>query len=144
MRTEEDRERARRAERYRRIAIGLQPRTRLCRTCGAPAQSSSHWYCRPCAAAVTRSHRSIAERINPKTSAEKGYGNEHVKARRKWKVKVDGGECTCAFCGRPIIPGTYWDLSHPFDEKSMPPEPWHRRCNRQYAATITKARRRRQ
>jgi hypothetical protein len=134
MRTEEDRERARRAERYRRIATRQQPAVRLCVRCSRPAVSSSHWYCAGCRALVQPRPRG--------TTTGRGYDASHVRDRKKWALLVDAGGIACGRCGRPIIPGTFWDLSHPFDEKSMAPEPWHRKCNRSYAATITKARRR--
>ncbi len=54
---------------------------------------------------------------------------------------VDRGEVACGFCGAQIAPGAPWDLSHPHDDKTLPPVPWHRRCNRQYAAAVTRRRR---
>jgi len=50
----------------------------------------------------------------------------------------------CGRCGYPIDPGSWWDLSHPGDDKSVTPVPWHARCNRKYAASVTKKRRNRQ
>ena len=136
----ENRERVLAVARNTRIARG-QPRVRLCRSCGNPARSSQHWLCARCATAA-RTRRHVRPDKAGKTKAQLGYGPEHVAARKRWKVKVDRGEVTCGYCGRPILPGEPFDLSHPFDDKSLPPEPWHRSENRSYAARITKQRRR--
>ena len=72
-----------------------------------------------------------------------GYGYSHQKLRARWAKVVEAGEVTCGKCGRLIRPGTPWDLSHPRDDKSLPPEPWHASCNKSYASAVTKPRRRR-
>jgi hypothetical protein len=71
-----------------------------------------------------------------------GYGNTHQRLRERWAKVVDAGGVLCGRCGRLIDPATPWDLSHPGDDKTLDPVPWHQRCNRQYAASVTKPRRR--
>ena len=46
----------------------------------------------------------------------------------------------CARCGRPIVPGTDWDLDHGPDRLSYL-GPSHRRCNRSNGAAVTNSRR---
>jgi len=79
---------------------------------------------------------------NEPTTTQKGYGAHHQAVRARWAPLVDRGEVVCGKCGRYIQPGTPWDLSHPLDDKTQRPVPWHRACNRRYAASVTKPRRR--
>jgi hypothetical protein len=133
---------ANRARRWR-IATGRQAPIRLCRRCGQPAASSRHHYCDSCRAVTAKKHhRSSAELFNPLSTKERGYGADHRRRRAVWKPKVDRGDVSCPYCGRWIQPGTAWDLSHPFDDKTQSPVPWHMSCNRKYAASVTKNRRR--
>jgi hypothetical protein len=111
---------------------------RPCKRCGKPATSQKHWYCDECRWAQQKKRRmSSAERRHPLSPAQRGYGPAHQRLRRQWARRVDRGEVACGRCGYPIIPGAPWDLGHPNDDKALPPTPWHRRCNRQYAATVT-------
>lgn len=75
------------------------------------------------------------------STTARGYGARHMQLRRRWAPVVKAGGVACGRCGHLIAPGTAWDLSHPGDDKSADPVPWHQRCNRQYAATVTKKRR---
>ena len=77
------------------------------------------------------------------SATARGYGVAHQAARRRWAPMVERGEVLCGRCGRSIDPGTPWDLSHPKDDKGLPPEPWHASCNRAYASAVTGPRRRR-
>lgn len=130
-------ERARQA----RLARG-QPAVRLCQRCGAPARSPRSWYCAACRAwADENGRRRSAERRHPKTRQERGYGASHDAARKRWAPQVERGGVACGRCHQLIEPGSQWDLGHPNDDKSLPPVPWHQRCNRQYAVTVTKRRR---
>jgi hypothetical protein len=45
-------------------------------------------------------------------TGERGYGTEHQKLRKRWSREVAAGVVACARCGRPIVPGTPWDLDH--------------------------------
>jgi hypothetical protein len=142
-RTAEEKAYAARVERARRIRTGRQPAERLCSRCGEPAVSSRHQYCARCRIWADAKHRrSSAERLHPKSPAERGYGATHVRARKRWASIVDAGGVACGHCGQLIAPGSRWDLSHPDDLKSLPPEPWHMSCNRRFAAAVTKRRKR--
>jgi hypothetical protein len=118
--------------------------TRLCRRCSMPATSSIHWYCDECRGktASARAGRGPRIRKQAKTS-ERGYTGQHAARRKQWTPRVKAGGVACGRCGNIIPPDAPWDLSHPGDDKSLEPVPWCRRCNRQYAATVTKRRRRR-
>jgi hypothetical protein len=126
---EATREWERQQARNRRIRLG-QPAVRLCKRCGQPATSSRSWYCDRCRSVAVARHR----RTYTKSATARGYGSSHRQLRKSWVPKVEAGEVACGHCGRPIAPDEPWDLSHPADRKDLPPEPWHRRCNRQYAA----------
>ena len=80
-------------------------------------------------------------RRHQKTTTARGYGAPHQRLRERWALLVDRGEVTCGRCGYLIPAGCPWDLSHPGDDKTMAPVPWHSRCNRSYAVTVTKRRR---
>src|SRR4029079_15459690 len=68
--------------------------------------------------------------VNGKTSA-RGDGWRHQKLREHWKRVVASGSAVCARCGRPIVPGTPWDLGHvDGSEKTLYQGPEHRACNR--------------
>jgi hypothetical protein len=117
---------------------------RLCRRCGEPATSNRHHYCDRCRAwAGERRRESSASHLHQMTSTQRGYNAEHRRLRNRWVAEVSRGSVCCGRCGGHIAPGTPWDLSHPDDERDAAPVPWHRRCNRQYAATVTGPRRRR-
>jgi hypothetical protein len=63
-------------------------------------------------------------------TAQRGYGAEHQRARRRWEREVQMGVVACARCGRWIAPGTPWDLGHHDLDRSVIVGPEHRRCNR--------------
>jgi hypothetical protein len=59
-----------------------------------------------------------------------GYGNQHQKLRAAWRPYVEAGEVDCARCGKPITPGTPWDLGHDDQDRSRYSGPEHATCNR--------------
>ena len=81
----------------------------------------------------------------PGTSA-RGYGGRWAKLRASWQRRINAGEvircrrgphCThaemlgdCAIVGGRILPGMDWDLGHDDRDRSLPPHPEHRSCNR--------------
>ena len=75
------------------------------------------------------------------STTARGYGPAHRQLRARWSLEVDRGSVLCGRCGRLIEPGTFWDLSHPGDDKTQQPVPWHRYENRAYASSVTKPRR---
>lgn len=77
------------------------------------------------------------------SATARGYGVKHQALRRRWDAQVQRGQVPCGRCGRPILPGTPWDLSHPDDNKDLEPTPWHAACNRAFAAGVTQVRKRR-
>lgn len=54
------------------------------------------------------------------------YGTDHQAARRAWKDKLPR---PCTVCGRPVLPGSAWDLDHT-DDGAGYLGPAHRGCNR--------------
>jgi hypothetical protein len=60
----------------------------------------------------------------------RGYGEDHRRDRRRWKLKVDAGVVLCRRCGKLILPGEEWDLGLDDLDRSLPASPEHRRCNR--------------
>lgn len=69
------------------------------------------------------------------STAARGYGAEHRKLRAAWKPKVEAGEVTCWRCGRPIPPGSKWDLGHDDNDRTIYRGPEHRgQCNRRAGA----------
>lgn len=143
---EANRERVLRTAKAKRIRSGNQPAVRLCSRCGDPATSSRHVLCDPCRTRTRpQSHREgrSAPRIQLPRQ-QRGYTATHDRLRKRWEPRVKAGGVACGRCGRLIEPGTPWDMSHPGDDKRLTPVPWHRRCNRQYAASITRPRRNRE
>jgi hypothetical protein len=63
-------------------------------------------------------------------TTQRGYGTAHQRERKRWAREVEKGVVACARCGRPIAPGTPWDLDH-LPDRSGYLGPSHRRCNRQ-------------
>jgi hypothetical protein len=63
-------------------------------------------------------------------TTKRGYGNAHQRERARWAPIVAEGGASCARCGRPIMPGSRWDLGHHDRDRSIYAGPEHRRCNR--------------
>jgi hypothetical protein len=123
--------------------LWARPNQRLCKSCGRPTITSRHWYCWECGARARAKRRvSSKPRARQPTRQQRGYDAGHDRARRRWEPLVKAGMVSCGRCGRPIPPNSPWDLSHPGDNKAIPPVPWHAKCNRSYAASVTKKRRR--
>ena len=101
------------------------------------------WYCETCrAVSYERRKGAQAAHGHEKTRQQRGYGADHDRLRKRWVQRVKAGGVICGYCGGPILPGEEFDLSHPGDNKSAEPVPWHRSENRRYAASVTAPRRR--
>lgn len=72
-------------------------------------------------------------RPDGRTSAQRGYGAAHRRLRAAWTPRVAAGGVLCARCGRPIVPGSAWDLGHDDRDRSYYVGPEHRSCNRAVA-----------
>jgi hypothetical protein len=71
-------------------------------------------------------------------TSRQGYGWMHQQERKRWSRVVAMGDAVCARCGRPIIPGTPWDLGHVDGSgKTMYQGPEHRKCNRGVAPWLS-------
>jgi hypothetical protein len=64
------------------------------------------------------------------TTAERGYGAEHVKTRAQWAPLVATGNVKCWRCGQYIAPDAPWDLGHDDDDRSRYRGPECQLCNR--------------
>ena len=64
------------------------------------------------------------------TTTARGYGTEHQRERQRVRPEVDAGRAVCWRCGKPIAPGTPWDLGHRDDDRSVYAGPEHAACNR--------------
>lgn len=87
----------------------------------------------PCNAGWNRGMKfSTAQKAS---STARGYGANHQKLRKAWKIRVDAGEVYCSHpeCGRLIDPATPWDLAHDPNDRSRYAGPQHARCNRSQA-----------
>jgi hypothetical protein len=73
-------------------------------------------------------------------TTQRGYGNQHQRARKRWARIVAEGGAACARCGRAILPGMLWDLGHVDGDRTRYAGPEHRKCNR--ATSGRRARRR--
>lgn len=67
------------------------------------------------------------------STAARGYGSEHAKARKAWAAVVSAGQAVCTRCQRPVLPGMLWDLDH-LDDRSGYAGAAHRACNRRAGA----------
>lgn len=76
-------------------------------------------------------------------TAARGYGAQHQGKRAALAPTVDAGLAVCWRCGRPITPGTPWDLGHDDTDRTVYRGPEHRGpCNRAAGARKANARRR--
>ncbi len=64
-----------------------------------------------------------------RSTAARGYGNEHQKMRKIVARQVERGEAMCARCGGWIAPGTPWHLDHDDLDRSHYIGPSHEVCN---------------
>jgi predicted nucleic acid-binding Zn ribbon protein len=115
---------------------------RLCPVCGNPFRprrvAEVPQTCSPTCGQVLRWSRPRTEPKVPRVRAAKsagktaarGYGAKHQALRKEWAAKVDAGLVDCPRCGRPILPGTPWDLGHDDDDRTIYRGPEHQRCNR--------------
>ena len=100
-----------------------------CRKCGVLVPAH-RWYCDACR--PQKNHRWNHNHPRP-DAAKRGYGSEHARLRRQWKLKVDRGEVHCARCGQWIEPGSPWHLDHT-EDRSTYLGPSHAKCNLSAAA----------
>ena len=63
-------------------------------------------------------------------TVQRGYGASHKRLREAWAHLVSAGGVVCARCGRPIAPGSAWDLGHHDKDRNIYTGPEHARCNR--------------
>nr|WP_280371139.1 AAA family ATPase [Nocardia wallacei] len=76
-------------------------------------------------------HRPKARAAKPKrTTAQRGYGQEHRKQREALVPLVQSGKATCWRCRRPIHPLAAWDLGHDDHDRTKYRGPEHVSCNR--------------
>ena len=69
--------------------------------------------------------------MKPQGTAARGYGYAHQQERKRLAPLVEAGEITCWRCGRPIYPGSKWDLGHDDWDRTVYRGPEHaNRCNR--------------
>jgi len=128
-----------------RLDPEFRPPVRACAGCQRPATSSRHQLCDACREESRQRRNKVwADRGPRLTPKERGYGPEHARTRARWKPEVDAGGVACNICGRLIVQGSPWHLSHPNDDKRLEPAPAHAKCNIQFAAAVTAHRRRRE
>jgi hypothetical protein len=75
----------------------------------------------------------------PKTTDQRGYGAHHKALRKRWAPKVAAGTVNCRRCGERIQPGAPWDLGHDDNDRSLPPAPECRACNRAIVSHLKQA-----
>ena len=61
---------------------------------------------------------------------DKKYGWRHQQVRERMRRQVEAGLAVCARCGKPIVPGTPWDLGHVDGNPNLYQGAEHRKCNR--------------
>lgn len=88
------------------------------------------WYEQP-SSDHQQTSRSEPRTPKPKrTTAERGYGQEHRKAREALIPYVMSGQATCARCKAAILPSEKWDLGHDDRDRTRYQGPEHVSCNR--------------
>ena len=102
-------------------------KSRLCAKCGRPTPSGRYRLCDSCRAVPRRKPNPTGQRGN---TTERGYGAEHQKLRQQWAALIRQGGISCSRCGRPIWPGTAWDLGHDDQDRRYYAGPEHAKCNR--------------
>ena len=60
----------------------------------------------------------------------RGYGTAHQRLRKALARQIAAGGVLCARCGKPIEPGTPFDLGHVDGDRSRYQGAEHRACNR--------------
>jgi hypothetical protein len=70
-----------------------------------------------------------------KDRTSRAYGSTHMMLRERYAALVASGLADCARCGRPIEPGSAWDLGHT-DDRSGDTGAEHRYCNRVAGAAV--------
>lgn len=78
---------------------------RICPRTGCPNPAAGR-YC-------PEHNREYEERRG--TTAARGYGSEHQRARARAARDVAAGRARCARCGELILKGQPWDLGHTDD-----------------------------
>jgi hypothetical protein len=64
------------------------------------------------------------------STSRRGYGARHQRLRKQWAIRVAEGVVNCARCGGLIAPGEPFDLGHDDQDRSLPVNPEHVKCNR--------------
>lgn len=101
-----------------------------CATCGNTFQpKGGQKYCTP----ACRPRKFDTPRDRP-SSAERGYGPEHRKRRKRWAKRVEAGGVRCWRCDHPINPDDQWDLGHDDRDRTIWRGPECIPCNRGTAA----------
>ena len=79
-----------------------------------------------------------------KSTAQRGYGTNHQRERKRWDPIVRAGNATCARCEEPISADGPYDLGHN-DDRTQWTGPEHVACNRsaggKNGAAVTNAKR---
>jgi hypothetical protein len=91
-----------------------------CAGCGRTfyRKTGTHKYCTPACRERNRGH-----------ARRQRYSSRHQRLRAAVAVAVEQGRARCARCGKPIPPGTEWDLDHEDNGKGYL-GPSHAACNR--------------
>ena len=74
-------------------------------------------------------HEGVSREIRKRRAKNARYGARHHRTKDALRPVVAAGLAVCARCGRPIEPGTPWDLGHDDLDPSRYAGPEHRLCN---------------